>query len=102
MKKEFFITKLSFRIFIIGATQLVVQLPAEMIVCSGKREESFTLGTIVISLPFAGAEMRSFFAPAFMCFSASCLFVNIQVHSTTKSTFSFFQGSFSGSNSLLA
>jgi len=51
------------------------------------------------SWPSAGADMRTLFAPALMCLIAPSLFVNAPVHSTTKSIFSFPQGSFSGSSS---
>lgn len=42
--------------------------------------------TMVMSSSLAGAEMRTFFAPPAMCFSASAFFVKMPVDSITMST----------------
>ena len=53
--------------------------------------------TIVKSTSFPGAEIITFFAPPFMCFSADDLSKNIPVHSKTTSAPTFPQGMLAGS-----
>ena len=53
------------RILITGAMQFVVHDAFEIIVWSFERISSFTPITIVASTFFAGAEIRTFFAPFF-------------------------------------
>ena len=48
---------------------------------------------------FAGAVMRTFFAPALRCFSAPARFVKKPVASITRSIFRSFHGRSSGSRS---
>jgi len=54
-----------------------------------------------MSSSVAGAEIITFFAPAYMCFWASAAFVKIPVDSTTISTPNFPHGIFAGSRSAL-
>ena len=58
---------------------------------------SFTPSTIVISSPFAGAEIITFFAPPSMCFRAALASVNRPVDSSTMSTPRSRHGSRAGS-----
>ena len=67
----FFILKVSSRTFRTGARQLVVQ-DAALTICSvPSRISSLTPYTMVFIGPFPGALMRTFLAPAVMCFWAS-------------------------------
>ena len=52
---------------------------------------------MVMSTPFAGALIKTFFAPALRCFSAPSLSAKNPVLSTTTSILKSFHGSFSGS-----
>ena len=78
-----------------GAKQFVVQEALLTILCLLSLL-SLTPLTTVISGTFAGADMRTLFAPAFRCFFAPLLSVKKPVHSTATSTFSFFQGRSAG------
>ncbi len=72
--------------FAIGATQLVVQDALEMMWCdAGSYLSSLTPITIVMSSPLAGAEMMTFFAPAWMWAPALSAEVKIPVDSMTTS-----------------
>jgi hypothetical protein len=73
--------------FTIGTRQFVVHDAFEMIVCLAESYfDSFTPITIVMSSPFAGAEMITFFAPPSMCLRAPSALVNLPVDSSTTST----------------
>ncbi len=71
--------------------------PLEIILCSFFNSLLFTPCTIVKSTSFPGAEIITFFAPPFMCFSAEDLSKNIPVHSNTTSAPTFPQGILVGS-----
>ena len=61
----FCIPNLSFNTLITGARELVVHEAMDMILCfSSVYLKSFTPKRMVMSTPFAGAEMITFFAPA--------------------------------------
>ncbi len=93
-----FTPKLSCNTFTIGARQFVVQLALEIMWClSFLYSCSLTPLTIVMSGSFAGAEIKTFLAPALMCWLAPALSVKNPVLSTTMSIFKSFQGSFVGS-----
>ena len=79
-----------------GAKQLVVHEAFDKIWCSLEIFLWFTPYTTVRSTPLAGADIRTFFAPAVMCCWAFSLLVKIPVHSKTTSTSNSFQGKFSG------
>src|SRR3954469_19744981 len=69
-----------------------------MMVClAGSYLSLFTPMQIVMSSPFAGAEITTFLAPAAKCLEAFSLSVNRPVLSSTNSTPRSFHGSFSGS-----
>ena len=90
--------KLSRTTLTIGTRQFVVQEAFERIVCfDGSYFFSFTPSTIVMSSPFAGAEMITFFAPPSMCLRASFASVNRPVDSSTTSTPRSRHGSRAGS-----
>src|SRR3954463_5647090 len=90
--------KLSITTFTIGTRQLVVQEAFEMIACfAGSYLSLFTPMQIVMSSPFAGAEITTFLAPAARCLDALSLSVKRPVLSSTNSTPRSFHGSFSGS-----
>src|SRR5262245_49024408 len=84
--------------FASGARQLVVHDAFEMIWCfAGSYLSSLTPSTTVMSGPFAGAVMTTFFAPAATCLAAASRFVNRPVDSNTTSTPRSFHGSCAGS-----
>ena len=56
----------------------------------------FTLYTIVLTSPVAGADITTFLAPAFICASAFSWEVKNPVHSNTMSTPNSAHGKFSG------
>ena len=90
----------SCRIFATGATQFVVQEAFEtMWCCSGSYSRSLTPRTMVRSGSVAGAEITTFLAPAWRCFSASARFVKSPVDSIATSTPSSAQGRSAGSRS---
>ncbi len=77
--------KLSERTLLIGAKPLVVQLALLRILCfSGSYVLSLTPKTNVASGFSAGAEIRTFFAPAVRCLLAPSRLVNKPVLSTAK------------------
>lgn len=82
-----------------GARQLVVQDALEIIVSSFVNSCSLTPFTTVLTCsgPFAGALMRTFFAPALRWRLADSLVQKNPVDSTTISALRCFQGSFEGS-----
>ena len=85
------------RTLAIGATQLVVQEALEMTWWLAASYLSWlTPITMVMSSSLAGAEMRTFLAPAAMCFSASAFLVKMPVDSMTMSTPSSPHGSVGG------
>ena len=70
----------------------------EMMWCfAGSYLSSLTPRTTVMSGPFAGAVMTTFFAPAARCLAASSRLVKSPVDSKTTSTPRSFQGSCAGS-----
>src|SRR5947208_12031892 len=85
---------LSFKTFAMGARQLVVQLALDTILSfAGSKTSSFTPIQIVTSGSFAGALIKTRFAPALLkCSSALSRLVNNPVDSSTTSTSSFFHG----------
>ncbi len=86
--------------FIIGAAEFVVQDALDTIKSLSSNKWSFTPTTTVrTSSPFAGAEMRTFLAPAFKCLPASSLDLKIPVDSRTTSMSYLPQAIFSGSRS---
>jgi hypothetical protein len=90
----------SCRTFATGATQFVVHDAFEMMLCcSGSYSRSLTPRTTVRSGSVAGAEMTTFFAPAWRCFSASGRFVNSPVDSIATSTPRSAHGRSAGSRS---
>lgn len=94
--------KFSSRTFAIGATQLVVQEALEMTWCLAASYLSLlTPITIVMSSSLAGAEIRTFLAPAWMCFWASAFLVKMPVDSMTMSAPSSAQGRLAGSRSAI-
>mmetsp|Transcript_4948 Transcript_4948/g.14803 ORF Transcript_4948/g.14803 Transcript_4948/m.14803 type:complete len:391 (-) Transcript_4948:157-1329(-) len=81
-----------------GARQLVVHEAFDTILAFMSRSCSFTPTTWVgMSLPLAGAVMRTFFAPAVMCLPAPSVFRKTPVPSITRSIPMSFQGSWVGS-----
>src|SRR5258708_6930208 len=96
----FTILKWSFTTFATGARQLVVQDALEMMLSlAGSYLSSFTPKTMVMSSPFAGAEMITFFTGPGKCFFASSALVKRPVDSITTcaptDSQSIFAGSFS-------
>ena len=81
----------------IGAKQLVVHDAFERIVSSPVMLSSLTPKTTVGMLPFAGAEITTFLAPAFKCPPAPSSSTNLPVDSRTTSTPSSPQGRLAGS-----
>lgn len=83
----------SFRIFTMGARQFVVQ-EALLTMSSPSYVSSLTPITIVFtrSSPFAGADMITFFAPAWRCVDACSFVLKMPVDSITTSTLRSFQG----------
>ena len=81
-----------------GARQLVVQEAFETMVSDGLSVWWLTPKTMVLltSCP-PGAEMSTFFAPAFRCFCAFACVVKKPVHSNTISMFRACHGHVSGS-----
>ena len=68
----YWMPKLSFKTFIIGATQFVVHDAFEIILwLEGSYDFSLTPRTIVISSSVAGAEIITFFTVPLICFKAS-------------------------------
>ena len=96
----FSIPKLSSIIFKSGAKQFVVQLEALTTVSLPVSLSSFTPLTIVSISSLPGADINTFFAPAFKCKPAFSVEVNAPVHSKTRSTPKSFQGNNAGSFSL--
>ena len=77
---------------------MVVQLALETTWwLAGSYLSSLTPRTMVMSSFLAGALMMTFFAPPWMCFSASALLVKRPVDSMTMSTPRSRQGSAAGS-----
>ena len=96
--KAFSSPKLSARTLLTGARQLVVQLALLRMLCfSGSYVSLFTPMTMVVSGPSAGADMRTFLAPAVRCLVAPSRLVNKPVDSTAKYTPRSFHGSAAGS-----
>ena len=96
--RPFSMPNVSFNTLATGARQFVVQDAFDRMWCFfGLYLSSFTPMTTVRSSPLAGAEMITFFAPAFRCASAFALSRKSPVHSKTTSTRSFFQGNSAGS-----
>ena len=89
--------KLSFNTFKIVAKQFVVHEAFDTIKSSSFKVSSLTPKTMVLSTFFPGAEIRTFFAPAFKCFSALSLSVKSPVHSKTISISKLSQGKSTGS-----
>src|SRR4051794_34582945 len=90
--------KASRRTLAVGARQLVVQDALEMMWCFWGSYFSWLIPKArVMSGFFAGAEIRTFLAPAARCFSAADFSVNRPVHSSTTSTPRDFHGSAAGS-----
>jgi len=58
------------------------------------------LTRVLTSPPLAGAEIKTFFAPAFKCLEAVSFVLKTPVDSTTTSTSKCFHGNCSGSLSL--
>ena len=85
-----------FKIFAIGAKQFVVQDAFEIILWLLFISLWFTPYTTVISGLSDGAEIITFFAPAFICCKESFFEVKIPVHSITISILFFFHGNLSG------
>src|SRR5215210_4968913 len=86
--------KVSRTTFTIGTRQFVVHDALETIVCLDESYLSLlTPITMVMSSPFAGAEIRTFFAPQSICLRAALASVNLPVDSRTMSTPKSFQGS---------
>ena len=84
--------------FASGARQLVVHDAFEMMWCFDPSYlSSFTPSTTMMSCPFAGAVMITFFAPAVMCFDAPSRVAKMPVDSNTTSTPRSFHGSCAGS-----
>ena len=83
--------KFLFKIFAIGARQLVVQDAAEIILSFFFIKFSLTPNTIVLSAFLHGAETIIFFAPLLKCGNNFSLLLNLPVHSKTISTPEFFQ-----------
>src|SRR5690348_18327694 len=81
-----------------GARQLVVHEAFEMTLSEPFSVLWLTPNTTVRSTSFSpGAEMITFFAPAWRCAPAFALEVKRPVHSMTTSTPRLFQGSLAGS-----
>src|SRR5438045_9397486 len=77
--------KLSMTTFTIGTRQLVVHDAFEMMVClAGSYLSLFTPMQIVMSSPFAGAEITTFLAPAAKCLEAFSLSVKRPVLSRSE------------------
>ena len=91
------IPKLFSKTIATGAKQFVVQDPLEITLCSFFKSLLFTPCTIVKSTSFPGADIITFYAPAFKCFPAVSLFKNKPVHSKTISAPTLPQGKFAGS-----
>src|SRR4030065_2565748 len=90
--------QLSARTLLTGARQLVVHEALLRMLCfSGSYVSSFTPKTKVASGFSAGAEMRTFFAPAVRCLLAPSRLVNKPVDSTARYTPMSFQGRSVGS-----
>ena len=90
----FTMPKLSLSTFTTGAKQLVVQEALEIMQSEGFRVLSFTPQTMVASIsPLAGAESKTFRAPAWICFSHSARLRKTPVDSKTSSVPKSFQGS---------
>src|SRR5215472_11568165 len=70
-----------------------------MLCAAGSYLSSLTPSTIVMSSPFAGAEMITFFAPASRCLLAPARSVNLPVDSMTTSTPRSAHGKLAGSRS---
>src|SRR5437762_3238371 len=80
------ICQFSTNTFTMGAAQLVVQEAFEMIMSSFESMWSLIPSTTVFtSLPLGGAEMITFFAPAWRCLPAFSLSRNFPVDSMTMS-----------------
>src|SRR3989304_5165964 len=99
--KPVFKPKLSWRTLATGATQLVVQEAFEIMLCfSWSYLSSLTPITMVMSGFLAGAEIRTFFAPAVWCIAAFSLSVNSPVDSTARYTSKSFHGNLAGARSM--
>ena len=95
--KPWVMVKASCKIFSDGTKALVVQEPkGNNAVFGSIKLPRLTPGIMLTSSSFAGAEMSTWRAPAWICTSASAALVNLPDASTTQSTPNFFQSSFAG------
>ena len=100
--KPVFRPKLSCNTLATGATQLVVHEAFESMLCfSWSYLSSLTPITMVMSGFLAGAEIKTFLAPAVRCIAAFSLSVNRPVDSTARYTSMSFHGSLAGSRSII-